>query len=394
MILPVTAGELIPGIFAAFAQGGSMATDHHAEHVGSLLRPGWLLQARAAHKAGTMSAGDLTELTDRAVLVAIALQQQAGIEVFTDGEMRRETWMASLLESTGGVVAHDMPAVDWHRGGEIVSGEETAFDAVAAAEKVTRKAAHTSVEAAFMARHAPGTFKITMMSASMGGLLWRPGISDRAYPRPADLVRDLVALQIAEIEALIDHGVRWIQLDSLSYNQVFDPAFREQTGLGALSPEVILDATVTADAEIVGATRRKDPGVTVGMHICRGNNRSAWMARGSYEQVAERLFGEVGVDRFLLEYDTERAGGFEPLRFVRPGTTVVLGLVSSKVPELESGDDLRRRIDQAARYVPLADLAISPQCGFASTARGNQLTVDEERRKLELVARTAATVWG
>jgi 5-methyltetrahydropteroyltriglutamate--homocysteine methyltransferase len=130
------------------------------------------------------------------------------------------------------------------------------------------------------------------------------------------------------------------------------------------------------------------------MHICRGNNRSAWMASGSYEPVAERLFGEVGVDRFLLEYDTERAGGFEPLRFVPPGTTVVLGLVSSKLPQLESPDELQRRIEAAARYVPLADLALSPQCGFASTAGGNQLTVDDERRKLELVAGTARKIWG
>jgi 5-methyltetrahydropteroyltriglutamate--homocysteine methyltransferase len=371
-----------------------MATRHHAEHVGSLLRPAWLLQARTDFKAAAITADELAELTDRAVLEAIGLQQQAGIEVFTDGETRRDTWMAGLLESLGGVVAYDLPAVTWHRGGGVAPAEETAFNAVAASEKVTRKAAHTSVEAAFLARHAPGTFKITMISASMGGLLWRPGISDRAYPSPADLVRDLVALQIGEIEGLIDQGVRWIQLDSLGYNQVFDPVFREQTGLGALSPEAILNALVTADAALVGAAKRKDPDVIVGMHICRGNNRSAWMAQGSYEQIAERLFGEVGVDRFLLEYDTERAGGFEPLRFVRPGTTVVLGLISSKVPELESEDDLRRRIDQAARYVPMDDLAISPQCGFASTARGNQLTVDEERRKLELVAGTAAKVWG
>ena len=370
-----------------------MVTAIHAEHVGSLLRPAALLEARSAHKRGRVTAGELTELTNRAVLDALQLQQDAGMEVYTDGEMRRDTWMAGLLESTGGVVAYDLPAVAWHRGGVLVPDEETAFDAVAASEKVTRKAAHTSVEAAFLARHAPGAFKITMMSASMGGLLWQPGISGRAYPHPGDLVRDLVALQIGEIEGLIDQGVRWIQLDSLSYNQVFDPQFREQTGLAALSPEVILDATVTADAQLVAAARRKDPAVVVGMHICRGNNRSAWMARGSYEQVAERLFGEVGVDRFLLEYDTERAGGFEPLRFVPPGTTVVLGLVSSKVPGLESEDEVRRRIDEAARYVPIEALALSPQCGFASTARGNQLTIDEQRRKLEFVARTAARVW-
>ena len=151
---------------------------------------------------------------------------------------------------------------------------------------------------------------------------------------------------------------------------------------------------VAIDSELVRAAKRKDPSVTVGMHICRGNNRSAWMARGSYEPIAERLFGEVGVDRFLLEYDTERAGGFEPLRFIRPGTTVVLGLVSSKVPQLEPQDELRRRIDEAAAYVPLEDLALSPQCGIASTSRGNLLTIDEERRKLALVADAAAKIWG
>jgi 5-methyltetrahydropteroyltriglutamate--homocysteine methyltransferase len=275
----------------------------------------------------------------------------------------------------------------------MVPDEETSFDTVAASEKVTRKAAHTSVEARFLAEHAPGQFKITMMSASMGGMIWQPGISDAAYPTPGDLVHDLVALQIEEIEGLIDQGVSWIQLDSLSYNQVFDPEFRAATGLAAISPERILDATIKADTELVRAAKRRNPDVTVAMHICRGNNRSAWMAQGSYEPVAERLFGEVGVDRFLLEYDTERAGGFAPLRFVRPGTTVVLGLVSSKQPQLEPIDDLRRRIEEASGYVPIDDLALTPQCGFASTSRGNQLTVDEERRKLELVVRTADEIW-
>ena len=371
-----------------------MVTNVHAEHVGSLLRPRWLLEARAAHRQGTLPSADLREAQDRAALEAIELQQQAGLEVFTDGEMRRDTWMAGLLESTGGVVPAELAEVRWHRGQGTAPGEETSFDTVAARDRVTRKAAHTSVEAAFMAGHAPGPFKITMQSASMGGMIWRPGISDTAYPSPADLVRDLVALQIEEIEGLIDQGVRWIQLDSLGYNQVFDEEFRAATGLGGVPPEAILDATVTADAELVRAVKRKDPTVTVGMHLCRGNNRSAWMASGSYQPVAERLFGEGGVDRFLLEYDTDRAGGFEPLRFVPPGTTVVLGLVSSKLSRLESAEELQRRVDDAARFVPLADLALSPQCGFASTAGGNQLTVDDERRKLELVVGTASKIWG
>jgi len=240
----------------------------------------------------------------------------------------------------------------------------------------------------------PGQFKITMMSAAMGSMVWRPGVSVAAYPSPAELVSDLIALQIEEIEDLIERGTRWVQLDSLSYNQVFDDEFRAATGSAAIDPKLILEASVAADAAVVRGVKARHPDVTVGLHICRGNNRSAYMAKGGYEPVAERLFGEVGVDRFLLEYDTERAGGFEPLRFIRPGTVVVLGLVSSKVPELESRDDLRRRIDEAARYVPLENLAISPQCGFASTSAGNVLTIDEEKRKLELVADTAQLVWG
>ncbi len=371
-----------------------MTTEYHAEHVGSLLRPPWLLTARAAHQRGELSVTELRDAEDRAALEAIELQRQAGMPVFTDGEVRRENWMDGLLASIGGVVPVERPSVDWHRDGGTPPTEETDFDTVAANARVTQKAHHTSAEAAFLAQHAPGPFKITMISSSMGGLMWNPELSAAVYPTPADLVRDLVALQVEEIEGLIDQGVTWIQLDSLSYNQVFDAHFRSQTGVPELSPEDILAALVMADTELVQAAKQKDPGVTVGMHICRGNNRSAWMAEGSYEPIAERLFGEVGVDRFLLEYDTERAGGFEPLRFIRPGTTVVLGLISSKVPQLESPDGLRRRIDEASAYVPLEDLALSPQCGFASTSKGNLLTIDQERRKLALVADTAAKVWG
>jgi methionine synthase II (cobalamin-independent) len=214
------------------------------------------------------------------------------------------------------------------------------------------------------------------------------------YPSPADLVADLVRLQIEEITGLVDQGVRWLQLDSLAYLMVLDDEYRASRGLGDVPASVILESTIAADQALIAAARAKDPDVTIGMHTCRGNNRSAWLSTGGYEPLAERLFGTVDVNRFLLEYDTERAGGFQPLRFVRPGVTVVLGLVSSKTPVLESQDELRRQIDEASRYVPLENLALSPQCGFASTERGNLLTIDEEKRKLELVAGTAAKVWG
>ncbi|HYZ01042.1 MAG TPA: hypothetical protein VFA92_06070 [Candidatus Binatia bacterium] len=371
-------------------------TKFRAEHVGSLLRPPELLQARQDHASGRITAEQLREAEDRAALQAIELQREAGIEVFTDGEVRRGTWMAGLLESIGGVVPVDAPTGDgWQRDQrEDPAPDETHWQLVAATEKVSRKVALTKVEADFLAKHAPGQFKITMMSSSMGEMLWARGLSDGVYATPADLVQDLAALQIQEIEELVDGGVTWIQLDSLSYMQLIDREFAQeiQQTMGVNLAES-LDQIVAVDNRLIRAARAKNPDVTVALHFCRGNNRSAWRAKGSYEPVAEKLLAGVDVDRFLLEYDTDRSGGFEPLRFVPQGKTVVLGLVSSKVPELESQDDLRRRIDEASRYVPLENLALSPQCGFASTAPGNLLTVDEERRKLELVVETARKVW-
>jgi len=372
-----------------------MTTAHHAEHVGSLLRPPRLLRAREAREAGALTEAELREAEDEAILELIALQREAGLRVFTDGEARRESWRAGLMESLDGVTPATR-TMKWYRDGAELSPEETLTDGVAATRKVSRKQDLTAVEARFMAAHAPGAFKVTMISASMGGMIWDPRLSAGAYPAVGDLIEDLAALQVEEIAGLIGQGVRWIQLDSLSYNQVIDPA---QTGStrARVDPRAALDAAVTADARVVAAVKRLSPDVTVGMHVCRGNYRSSWLAQGSYEPVAERLFSEVPVDRFLLEYDTPRAGGFEPLRFVPPGPggpTVVLGLVTTKVARLEDPDELCRRIEEAARYVPPENLAISPQCGFASGSLGNLITVDDERRKLELVASTAARVWG
>jgi 5-methyltetrahydropteroyltriglutamate--homocysteine methyltransferase len=374
-----------------------MTTPFRAEHVGSLLRPPELLVAREEHAAGRLTAEALQESEDRAARQAIELQREAGIQVFTEGEVRRGTFMAGLMESLGGVVpvAASDAQVQWHREGtEDPTAEETHFEGVVANERLYQKKWLTSTEAAFLAANAPGQFKITMMSASMGSSLWQPGISESAYPSPEELLADVVRLQIEEVEGLIGQGVTWIQLDSLSYNWLIDEqlraAFAEMTGIPS---DVMLDMIVGMDSQVVAAAKAKNPDVTVALHFCRGNNRSAWMAEGSYEPVAERLFGEVGVDRFLLEYDTGRAGGFEPLRFVPDGKVVVLGLVSTKLPRLESQDELCRKIDKASVHIPLERLAISPQCGFASTASGNLLTVDEQKRKLELVARTAQKVW-
>jgi 5-methyltetrahydropteroyltriglutamate--homocysteine methyltransferase len=370
-----------------------MTTTYHAEHVGSLLRPQWLLDARDAREKGVLSTEELRAAEDRAIAEHIALQEDAGITVFTDGEARRESWRAGLMESLDGVVPAKR-TMAWYRDGKQLPPQEVPSEGVAANAKVTRKQELTGVEAAFMATHAPGTFKITMISASMGAMIWNPQISAAAYPTPASLIEDLTVLQLEEIDGLATkHGVRWVQLDSLAYNRVFDPDKGDNVR-GGLSPGQLLDATVTVDAKIVGTVKATHPDVTVAMHICRGNFRSAYGGQGSYEPVAERLFNEVPVDRFLLEYDTERAGGFEPLRFVPRGPTVVLGLISTKVPELENQDELCRRVEEAARYVPLENLALSPQCGFASGSVGNLITLDDERRKLELVVSTAERIWG
>jgi 5-methyltetrahydropteroyltriglutamate--homocysteine methyltransferase len=370
-----------------------MATTYHAEHVGSLLRPPYLLRAREAHEAGELTTAQLREVEDRAIAGLLDIQEQAGLTVFTDGEARRESWRAGLMESLGGVEPGSR-TLRWYRDGKELSAEETLSDGMVAVARVSRKQDLTGVEAGFMAARAPGTFKITMISASMGGMIWDRERSSAIYPAPNDLIEDLAAFQIAEIGGLVrERGVRWVQLDSLSYNQVIDPGATGGTR-AAFRPEQVLDAAIRIDSKIVTAVKREHRDLTVGMHICRGNYRSSWMAQGGYEPVAERLFNEVPVNRFLLEYDTERAGGFEPLRFVPPGPTVVLGLVTAKVPRLENRDDLLRRIDEAARYVPLEQLALSPQCGFASGSLGNLITVDDERRKLDLVVSVAGQVWG
>jgi len=375
-------------------------TEHRAEHVGSLLRPPGLLSARTLRDSGRLTSKQLRDIEDRAVLDALDLQREAGLRLFTDGEFRRENFMASIMETIGGLVAVDretsfQPA--WHRGPD---GEpqpppdETDLPAVAVGERLYRKVAQSTVEAAFLTKHSPGQFKITMASPTMGAQLWGPGVTDRVYASRGDMLNDFVQLQTHDVQTLVDAGVTWIQLDSLAYIPYVDQRQRAESVARGVDVDARLEQLIQVDNALVRAAKERDPGVVVGMHFCRGNNRSAWTAAGGYEPIAERLFGEVRVDRLLLEFDTERAGGFEPLRFVPPGRTVVLGLVSSKTSALESQDDLKRRIEEAAKHLPLDQLALSPQCGFASTAQGNLLTIDDQRRKLELVADTACAIWG
>lgn len=366
-----------------------------AEHVGSLLRPPALIEARAAHEQGRLPLDDLRRAEDDAALAALALQRETGIGIYTDGEVRRGSWLGHLREALEGLVPVDRTPVymEWQDVPDGMTADDLQLPPLAVAQRVRPKLRLSEVEAAFLLAHAPGPFKLTMPSPTMTGNLYLRGVTDRVYPSPSELYRDVARLQAEEVASLVERGVRWIQIDSLRYLALIDERLRERLAAGGMDPAQTVADTIAADNEVIRAAKRHGE-VTVGIHLCRGNNRSAWAASGSYEPIAEQLFGEVEADRFLLEYDTERAGGFEPLRFVPPGKVIVLGLVSSKTPALESHDDLLRRIDEAARYVPVEQLALSPQCGFASTLHGNLLSVDDQRRKLELVAQTAARVWG
>jgi 5-methyltetrahydropteroyltriglutamate--homocysteine methyltransferase len=317
------------------------------------------------------------------------MQRGAGIGVFSDGELRRGGWMTDMSDAVEGFVPAERVNIRWH-GPNAAEHPSDAQVVGATLHQTHRLTAH---ESAFLRQHAPGPFKVTLPSPSVFMLLgYRPGLTDRFYATRLDLLRELGRITRAEIEALVAEGVPYVQLDAPQYSNYVDAERRETLRAAGIDPDEALEHAVEVDRACLDGLRGGS--ATIGFHICRGNRQSMWFAEGGYDPIAEKLFTSLPVDRFLLEYDTERAGSFEPLRFVPRGVTVVLGLVTTKDPTLESQDDLLRRIDEAARYVPMDDLAISPQCGFASTAVGNLLSEDDQRRKLELVVETARRAWG
>jgi 5-methyltetrahydropteroyltriglutamate--homocysteine methyltransferase len=251
----------------------------------------------------------------------------------------------------------------------------------------------TGDETAFLKQHAPGPVKMTLPAPSNFWVVsWKEGVSNPAYASRSAMLEDVVRIVRAEVEALVSEGVDYIQLDAPFYGVFIDEQHRATLRHTGVDPDRALAEVVAADNAAVDGLARE--GLTLALHICRGNSRSRWLYEGPYDAIAEALFGQLGVDTFLLEYDSSRDGGFEPLRFLPKGKTAVLGLVTSKAAGLESVDDLHRRIDAAARVVPLDQLALSPQCGFASVAAGNTLSETEQWRKLELVVETAHKVWG
>jgi len=364
-----------------------MASGYRADHVGSLLRPPELLHARTEHAAGRLPLEELRTVEDRAVLEALALQRQVGMSVVTDGEFRRGSWLTSMAEAVEGFVS-DSIVIEWHGPG----GGAEASTARVVGSQLRQRRRLTEHEVAFVKNHSHGPFKITVPTPSSFLLVgYKPGLTDRFYATRADMVHELALIVGREIAALVEEGAPYIQLDAPYYTSYLDTRVRERLRQHGVDPDEAFDESLAADrASLEGVGR---DGVTFGLHVCRGNSKSRWFTEGGYDPVAEKLF-TLPVDRFLLEYDTERAGGFEPLRFVPRGKTVVLGLVTTKEPQLESQDALLRRIDEASRYVPVENLAISPQCGFASVAAGNLLSWDDQRRKLELVAQVARRVWG
>ena len=373
-----------------------MTTRFRADNIGSLLRPPELLNARVAYREGKLNREQLREIEDGSILKVLEMQQAAGVQIFTDGEYRRDIFTADITQAMEGLVpGKTTVSFEWRGPGSDLAKEskEGNLQFVVGA-KLRKKGRFTPGEAPFLKQHAPGPFKVCTPAAMQHAVSrYRPGLTDKFYPTIYDMLQDLAIIMRDEVQALIDEGASYIQLDAPSYSTFYDPSRRKLLEQSGVDTAAAFDAAIAADNAMIQDIKRSAD-VVIGIHFCRGNKRSAWGAEGSYEPIAEKAFSSLQMDRFLLEFDTERAGGFEPLRFVPKGKTVVLGLITTKAPYLESEDELLRRIEAASRYVSIENLALSTQCGFASAASGNLLSWDDMQRKLELVTKTARRVWG
>ena len=363
-----------------------MRTLHKADHIGSFLRPEELLEARkSAHPE------ELRKLEDQHILRVLAKQKELGFECATDGEFRRRNFMSDFTDAVEGFDLADAVGRSWQSSQSASAVNISVTGIVTSRLRQVRPL--TGHELPYLKSHSPLPIKMTLPSATQfPAISFKRGITEKAYKDHSALLWDIVEIMKNDLKNLAADGVNYIQIDAPRYSYYVDPKWREwiKTEL-RVDPDVALDEAVRADNACLRAARRE--GVTLGIHLCRGNNRSHWYAEGGYDSIAEKLFSTLEVDRFLLEYDDERSGTFAPLRFVPKGKTVVLGLVSSKVSRMEDANELMTRIDEASRYVPLENLALSPQCGFASTAEGNLLTEEQQWAKLKLVVDTARRVW-
>lgn len=372
-----------------------MAYKYRADHIGSLLRPAELLAAR---KNTTTTPEQLADIEDRHIQRALDRQRDLGFRIFTDGEFRRAGFMSDFNDSVEGLDNAEAIGRDWKMDASAAAGvgRKDRLPGVVVA-KIRQKKRLTAHEVAFLKQHSPGDFKITLPTPNQfPAIAYKKGLSDRAYGSYSEFLWDIVPIFKAEMQALAGEGVPYIQIDAPRYSYFIDPKWRryvvEQMGV---DPEQALDEAMRVDNACIEGARAvaKGGGTMLAIHLCRGNNRSQWYAEGGYDLIAEKLFNTLDVDAFLLEYDSQRAGSFEPLRYVPRGKVVVLGLVSTKVPEMEGADELLRRIEEASKYLPKEQLALSPQCGFASNEQGNLLSEEQQWRKLELVVETARKVW-
>ena len=370
------------------------APPFRADHVGSFLRPSYLLEARAKKAAGKITSEQLREVEDRAIEEVIRLQTEVGLSSITDGEFRRTYFHIDFLDQLSGVKS-ELPVAIRKPDGT----EELAPPAIRVIDKVRhikdiQRPDFLYLNSKVQALGKPAlTPKVTIPSPTMlhfrGG---RAGISKAAYPELDPVFYDDVADAYgAELQSLADAGCNYVQMDDTNLAYLCDERMREGARQRGDDPNELPHRYAEFINKVVA---RKPKGMTLAMHLCRGNFKSTHAAAGNYEPVAEALLSEMKLDAFFLEYDDERSGDFRPLRFLGEGKIVVLGLVTTKFGKLESKDELKRRIDEAAKYVSLDQLCLSPQCGFSSTVEGNNITTDDQRRKLSLVVETADEVWG
>jgi 5-methyltetrahydropteroyltriglutamate--homocysteine methyltransferase len=363
-----------------------------ADHVGSFLRPADLLEARQS----CISSDQLHSLEDRHITRVLEKQKELGFNVFTDGEFRRSNFMSDFTDAVEGFDMLTGVSRRWDEDKAETTQKATAVSSVTGIvnARLRQRQPLTGRELPFLRAHAPGPIKMTLPSATQfPAISFKYGVTDSIYRDPYALLEEIAAIMASDLKALSASGISYLQIDAPRYSYFLDPKWCHwmETEL-RVNIDTMLSASLRADNACFAAARQ--PGVTLAIHLCRGNNRSHWYAEGGYDAIAERLFHELQVDRFLLEYDDERSGSFEPLKYVPKGKVVVLGLVSTKRAALERKQDLLRRIDEASKVLPLEQLALSPQCGFASTMEGNLLTESDQWTKLKLVVETAREVWG
>jgi 5-methyltetrahydropteroyltriglutamate--homocysteine methyltransferase len=361
-----------------------------ADVVGSLLRPPELLEARAAKLAGTIDPADYERIENAAVDAAIVLQESCGLDAVTDGEMRRLSFQAQLPAAVEGFGEWDLDAFLWGEWRSDELGELRVERPPLAVTGRLRRRRFLSVEEFAYARgRTAKTLKVTLPSPSLFANFWDPSRSGGAYASLEDFLGDVADLLREEADELERLGATYLQLDAPQYPLLVDPAYRDFYESRGWPAERWLELGLELDNHVIGKRRH----ITFGFHLCRGNQASRWLVAGGYDWLAERIFPVVRAERLLLEYDDERSGGFEPLAAVPEDKTVVLGLVTTKTPRRETVEELAARLREASRFVPLERLAVSPQCGFATSVLGNAISPADQRAKLETIAATAAAAW-